>query len=330
MNRKIILIPAALAVALLTVCGMVAVKNSDQTYRSLFDRHMRVIPPETPGQASFAGEEAPLDLYYVREALEREIMAGTFMHSNTVMVLKRAHRMFPVIEPILKRNGVPDDFKFLAVAESNLLNVTSPAGAEGYWQFMEAAGKKHGLEINDRVDERYNLEKATQAACEYLLEARQKFGSWTLAAAAYNRGPDGLQRAIDSQKATNYYDLYLNDETARYVYRIMAIKEIWNKPVRYGFLLREQDLYPVIPTRQVSVDSAIADLPAFARSQGTTYRVLRELNPWIHHYNLPNKDNKTYVFRFPQEGALSMKNLMQSIPSGETFYHDTLRINEIH
>ncbi len=329
MKRSYIIPVVLLIVAGISVCAVVAVQDRDQDYRNLYNRHMLVVPPETPASASFAGEEVPMDLYYVKEAFEREILANTFMQSTTIMIFKRANRWFPVIEPILKKNGIPDDFKFLAVAESNLVNVTSPAGADGYWQFMKETAKKHGLEINDRVDERYNMEKATQAACEYLLEAHDRFGSWTLAAASYNRGSEGIRNALESQGAKNYYDLYLNDETSRYVFRILALKEIWNHPVKYGFLLRQQDLYPPVPIRTVTVDSPIVSLPAFARANGVSYRVLRELNPWIRHYSLPNPNKRSYTVRFPAQG-ISAKELGKALREEDHFFHDTLKINQVH
>jgi len=315
--------------AFVSLCSVVVVKNHDADYRALFGRHTRILSPEIPSSASFAGEEVPLDLYYVREAFEREIFANSFLHSTTIMVFKRANRWFPVIEPILKENGIPDDFKFLAVAESNLVNVTSAAGAEGYWQFVKPTGQKYGLEISEKVDERYHMEKATRAACAFIREAREKSGSWTLAAACYNRGTDGILRALENQKVNNYYDLYLNDETSRYVFRILAIKEIYNHPARYGFYLRQQDFYPPIPTREVTVDSAIADLPAFARAQSSNYRILRELNPWIRNYSLPNPSKKSYTLRFPLDGAISWQKLRKNMPESATFFHDTLTIDEL-
>lgn len=332
MKRKqyILSFSGLLIISAISICAIVSVKNQEQEYRSLFQRHMKVFAPEIPVKASFAGESVPLDIYYVREAFEREILANTFMHSTSIMVFKRANRWFPVIEPILKKNGIPDDFKFLAVAESNLVNVVSPAGAEGYWQFIKPTGQKYGLEINDKVDERYNMEKATQAACDYFKDAFQKFNNWTLVAASYNRGQDGLQRALDNQRTNNYYDLYLNDETSRYVFRIMAIREVYNNPGKYGFLLREQDFYQQIPARIVTVDSAITDLPSFARKMSVNYRILREMNPWIRDYSLPNSSRKSYAFKIPKEGALSYNTLMKNVPAQETFFHDTLKINEIH
>jgi len=319
-----------LLISAISICAIVEVKNQDKEYQGLFYRHTKVIAPEVPAQASFAGEKVPLDLYYVREAFEREILANTFMHSTSIMMFKRANRWFPVIEPILKKNGIPDDFKYLAIAESNLVNVVSPAGAEGYWQFIKPTGQKYGLEINEKIDERYNMERATQAACDYFKDAYQMFKSWTLVAASYNRGLDGLQKALDNQKVNNYYDLYLNDETSRYIYRIMAIREVYNHPVLYGFYLRETDFYPQVPARLVTIDSSISNLPAFAKKMAINYRILREMNPWIKNYSLPNTSKKSYTFRIPKDGALSYEILMKKVPVCETFFHDTLKINEIH
>jgi len=319
-----------LLVCVISVCAIMEVRNQDKEYIALFNRHMKVFSPEIPATANFAGEVVPMESYYVREAFDREIMAGTFMHSSTIMMFKRSNRWFPVIEPILKKNGIPDDFKFLALAESNLNNVVSPAGAEGYWQFIKATGVKYGLEINDKVDERYNIEKATQAACDYFKDAFKEFNSWTLVAASYNRGIDGLGKALENQKVSNYYDMYLNDETSRYVFRIMALKEVYNHPVHYGFYLRERDFYPQLSSSPVVIDSSIGNLPAFAKHLAINYRILREMNPWIKNYSLPNKSKKTYIFLIPKEGALNYEMLMKKVPSRETFFHDTLKFNEVH
>ena len=319
-----------LLVCAVSICAIVEVRSHDQEYQALFSRHMRVFSPAVPSKADFAGEPVPMELSYVREAYDREIMAGTFMQSSTIMMFKRAYRWFPVIEPILKKNNIPDDFKFLVLAESNLINVVSPAGAEGYWQFIRATGIKYGLEINENVDERYNMEKATQAACDYFRDAYKEFNSWTLVAASYNRGIDGLGKALEKQKVRNYYDLYLNDETSRYVFRIMALKEIYAHPVRYGFYLRERDFYTQINCRLVVIDNSIGDLPAFAKIQGINYRVLREMNPWIQSYSLLNKSRKIYIFQIPKEGAMNYETLLKKVPPRETFFHDTLNFNEVH
>jgi len=318
-----------LLIAVISICAAIDQRSQAQEYKALFYRHMKVFSPGVPDKAEFAGESAPLENCFVREAFEREIMANTFMHSSTIMMFKRANRWFPVIEPILKKNGIPDDFKYLAVAESNLINVVSSAGAEGYWQFIKPTGIKYGLEINDQVDERYNMEKATQAACDFFNDAYHDYKSWTLVAASYNRGIEGVRRAMENQKAGNYYDLYLNDETSRYVFRIMALKEVYTSPVRYGFLLRDGDFYPVIPARLVTVDSAIRDLPSFARENSINYRILKEMNPWIRGYSLTNLHHKTYSFKIPETGALNYNYLMKKPQPNERFFHDTLKISDI-
>lgn len=320
---------ALLVIIGFSVCATSEKKEADDHYNVLFNRNTKIFSPPLPENATFAGEKVPMNLYYVREALDREIMATTFMHSTTIMMFKRACRWFPVIEPILARNGIPDDFKFLAVAESNLLNVVSPAKAEGYWQFLESTGKQYGLEINDNVDERYHMEKATEAACGYFRAAYSKFGQWSLVAAAYNRGSDGLERAIQNQQVNNYFDLYLNDETSRYVYRIIALKELYNQPVQYGFYLRESDFYKPIRTRVIQVDSSIASLPVFAKSHSINYRILRELNPWIRNYSLPNKSGKTYTFKIPEAGALDSGKNQKNDPQSASFFHDSLMINDL-
>ncbi len=305
-------------------------KDGDQDYRNLFYRSYRIFFPEIPVNMDFAGEKVPLDIYYVRESLEREIIANTYMHSSSIMMFKRAYRWFPQIEPILKKNNIPDDFKYLALAESNLTNAVSPAGAEGFWQFIKPTGKKYGLEITEEVDERYNVEKATQAACLYFQEAYELYKNWTLVAASFNRGFDGVSNALENQKVTNYYDLFLVDETARYVYRILAFKQIYNHPVKYGFYLREKDLYPQIPTYTMTIDSAINDLPDFAIKMKVNYRVLRELNPWLKRYTLPRNPNKVYSIKLPKEGFLKYDLLMHTMPESETFFHDTLKINQVY
>ncbi len=315
---------------IVSIYAVVDMMTPEQEYKALFNRNTKVLAPELPSKASFAGEDAQLTLYYVRESFDREIMAATFMHSSTIQMFKRANRWFPIIEPILEKNGIPEDFKFLAVAESNLANVISPAGAEGYWQFMKATGQKYGLEINEFVDERYHVQKATEAACRYLKDAHRKFNNWTVAAASYNRGMEGVATALENQKVKRYYDLFLHEETARYIYRILAIKEVYNHPVRYGFYLLEQDLYPKLLTYSITVDTTIGDLPDFARKSGINYRILRELNPWIRNYSLPNKFGKVYTFLIPKKGALDIEGLLKKVPASSTFFHDTLKLKEIN
>lgn len=255
-----------------------------------------------PTSVDFAGETAPLNIADVYERFDRELLVNTNLNASTRLIMRRANRVFPIIEPILKAKGIPDDFKYLAVIESSLTNATSPAGAKGVWQFMPQTAKEIGMEVNESVDERYHLEKSTEAACRYLLEAKQKFGSWTLAAASYNGGTTGVNKQIEFQKVNSYYDLHLNEETGRYVFRILALKEIMKNPDKYGFPVTPQELYKLIPTRKIEVDSAITNLADFARSQGINYKILKIHNPWLRDKKLDNINRKKYVIEIPLEG----------------------------
>ncbi|MCX6284480.1 MAG: lytic transglycosylase domain-containing protein [Bacteroidetes bacterium] len=330
-NLKLpLLIITLLALAAMLVFAVLVQNNPARDYREVAQRSYRIFAPECPGTADFAGEKMPLELFYVKESLDREIMINTFMHASTILMFKRSNRWFPLIEPILKKNHVPDDFKFLALAESNFYNAVSPSKAEGFWQFLKPTAIHFGLEVNEEVDERYNVARSTEAACKYFLESYAKYGDWTLVAASFNRGQDGLSDAVSDQKAKSFYELYLNDETSRYIYRIVALKEIFNHPVKYGLYLRAGDFYPVIPTYSIQVDSPIHDLPAFAVKNKVTYRILRDFNPWLKKYTLTNKLKKTYQIILPKEGAMNTGFLQKSLPASETYFHDTLRINEIH
>jgi len=268
------------------------------------------IKPETgkpqnftmPDSIDFAGERTPLNISDVKERFDRELLVNANLDATTLLVIKRANRAFPVMEPILKRYGVPDDFKYLAVIESNLVNAVSPAGARGVWQFMPETAREIGMEVNDIVDERYHLAKATEAACRYFLEAKARFGSWTLAAASYNGGMNGVGRQIEMQKVTDYYDLLLTEETSRYVFRILALKEIMQHPDKYGFVLTPEELYSNLPTRKMIIDSSITDLAAFAKSQGINYKILKIHNPWLRDKKLVNASRKPYEIEIPLSG----------------------------
>jgi len=250
---------------------------------------------------SFAGEEIPKDNFDARERLDRELSVNTYLESATLLNIKTANRYFPVIEPILEKNNIPDDFKYLCVAESNLRMATSSAGAKGMWQFIDSAAKENGLEINSEVDERYNVEKSTEAACHYLMRLKDRFGSWTLAAAAYNVGPARLAKQLEEQQADNYYDLNLNEETSRYVFRIIAIKEIMKDPERFGFFIEPDQLYPQLSEyKTILMTGPIPSLATFAKLQGTTYRMLRLYNPWLISGALTNKYGKSYEVRLPK------------------------------
>ncbi len=255
-----------------------------------------------PTKVDFAGENTPLQISDVRERMDRELIVNANLHGSNTLIIKRANRVFPIIEPILKKYGVPDDFKYLAVIESGLINAVSPSGAKGVWQFMPDTAKERGMEVNDIVDERYHLEKATEAACKYLNDAKNKLGSWTLAAASYNGGMSGILKQMDSQKSTDYYDLMLTDETYRYVFRIIALKEIMKNPQLYGFDVKSESLYDKLPIRKIEIDSSISDLAVFAKNQGINYKILKIHNPWLRDKKLTNLNKKKYVLDIPTAG----------------------------
>lgn len=272
-------------------------------HESNFKRDYNIYSLPTPTKLSFAGENVPLNILDVKERLDKELLVNTYWQSSTLMLLKRANRFFPIIEPILKKNGVPDDFKYLALIESGLENVVSPAGATGFWQILKGTATDYGLEVNGYVDERYNLEKATEFACQYLKDAKLKFGSWTMAAAAYNMGPNGLQNQLERQKTNNYYDLLLISETSRYVFRIIALKQILEHYDYYGFHIRPEDFYPPIQTVNVEVLTSIDDLADFAYQNKINYKILKLLNPWMRETKLPNASGKTYYIKLPKDAS---------------------------
>lgn len=263
-----------------------------------------VTPPTVPEQAIFDGDTIDLRRYDRRERMDREMMSFTYMHSTTMLMLKRANRYFPIIEPLLKANGIPDDFKYLMVIESSLNPIArSPAGAAGLWQFMPATAREFGLEVNDNVDERYHIEKATAAACRYFKQAYAKYGDWMAVSAAYNAGQGRISSQLDKQLADHAMDLWLVEETSRYMFRLLAVKEIFKNPQRYGFLLKKEHLYPPIPYKEITVTTPIANLSDFAKQQGITYAQLRDANPWLREQTLKNRTGKTYVLQIPtQEG----------------------------
>lgn len=277
----------------------IIVDTATGDYQQQINSNYQVYSLPIPDSLDFAGEAVPLDRTDVRESLDRELHVNTYWHSQTFLFFKRANRWFPVIEKILEENGVPQDFKYLCLIESGLDNVVSPAGASGFWQFMSSTGKEYGLEINGNVDERYHVTKATEAACEYLKRAYDKLGSWTLAAASYNMGKTGVQNSLFDQYVESYYDLHLNSETARYVYRILAAKQILTHPNDYGFHFRAEELYATFRTTTVQVDTSITDLSAFAKTQGTTYKIIKMLNPWLRQSTLNNSTGKTYEIMLP-------------------------------
>ncbi len=253
-----------------------------------------------PDTLTFAGESVPLDKYYMRESYDRELLVNTYWQSNTLLLLKRANRYFPVIEPILKEQGVPDDFKYLAVIESGLMErIVSPAGAVGIWQFLSGTAKDYGLEVNKEVDERYHLEKSTVAACKFLKRSFEIYDSWAMAAASYNAGVRGMNRQIEIQDNDNYYELLLNEETARYVYRALALKEIMTQPEKYGFKLSPEDYYYPVKTFDVIISGKVENFADFAGEYNVTYRELKDQNPWLRETFLENRNKKEYTIKIP-------------------------------
>ncbi len=286
-------------------------------YNALRDSTYSVYALPVPDSITFAGEKVPTENFDVKEALDKELHKITYWHSETFLYLKRAHRYFPEIEKILKKNGIPDDFKYLAVTESGLTNTVSPAGAAGFWQIMKKTGKSYGLEINNEVDERYHFEKSAETACKYLKDAYRKYHNWALVAASYNVGRGNLDKQLKRQHASSYYDLLLNPETARYVYRMIAFKIIMENPQNYGFKFRKKDLYPPIPYKKISIDTAVTDFAAFAENYNTNYKILKFLNPWLRDSFLTNKYKKNYILKIPEEGSRT-RNYVKSIQNSDS------------
>ena len=263
----------------------------------------RIHALHVPDLVVFAGEEMHLDEPDLKERMDKELLVNTYWQSNTLLMMKRAHQFFPIIERILKEEGVPEDFKYLALIESGLENLRSPAGAKGFWQIMRATGKEYGLEVNANVDERYHIELATRVACRYLKKAKAKLGSWTLAAASYNRGISGIRRVLEKQQVSAYKDLLLGTETKRYVFRILAVKAILEAPEQYGFVLPEAQKYPTFVYRTVMVDTAITNIADFAQKMGVNYKTMKRFNPWLLENHLNNKSRKRYHIALPMDAS---------------------------
>ncbi len=301
------------------------INQDDIEYQNSFRKEYKVYSVNIPNDLNFAGEQVPLQDIEVRERIDREFLVNTYFQSQTVLMAKRANRWFPLISDILKKNNIPDDFKYLALIESGFTLNVSPKGAAGFWQFMPATAGSYGLIMNEDVDERYNVVKSTEAACKYFKEAYNQFKNWTLVAASFNMGQAGIQKQINQQKAKSYYDLLLNDETARYVFRILAVKEIISRPYLYGFVLRKKDLYPPLPGAYVTIDSTIANLPNFAQAKGTTYKMLKFYNPWLKGDKLSNPSKIAYKLYLPSASALQYDELVKE---AENTQADVLQLND--
>ena len=298
---KIIRYVSILLITLLSITFFNALHISDVSPEKNTSETYSIKALKIPSDLTFAGEKVPTELYDIKERMDRELLVNTYWQSNGLLLIKKAHKYFPLIEPMLKKYGIPDDFKYLAVAESGLENNSSPAGAAGFWQFLKSSAKEYGLEVNQNVDERYNLEKATRIAAEYLKKSKERFGTWTLAAAAYNAGNARIARNLKRQQVDNYYDLLLNNETARYVFRIVALKEVLSYPKKYGFEFDEEDLYKLPNTQIVEVDTVITNIASFAKTFNTNYKELKLHNAWLRENKLNNKSRKLYQIKIPND-----------------------------
>jgi len=292
-------------------------KSDDELYQQQFNMKYGIFAILQPQGLNFAGEEVPIQSPEIWERLDKELLKNIYWQSSTMLFFKKANKYFPIIEPILKKNNIPNDFKYLAIIESGLDNVVSPAGATGFWQIMKGTALEYGLEVNSGIDERYNLEKSTELACSYLNDAYKKFGNWTIAAASYNMGKSGVRTRMLKQGTNNYYNLHLNSETARYVFRILAVKEIMENPKKYGFIFRDKDLYVMPEYKTLEVDSTIANLSDFAKIQGVNYKILKQFNPWLRTSSLPDKSRKKYVLKIPTDTDLliseNLENVVESV-----------------
>lgn len=297
--QKTVRFLSVLSITILSVSFLNAVYISDVGPQKNTAETYNIKALKIPEGINFAGEKVPTDRFDIKERMDRELLVNTYWQSNGLLMIKRANKYFPIIEPLLKKYGIPDDFKYLAVAESGLQNNSSPAGASGFWHFLKSSAKEYGLEVNRNVDERYNLELATKVAADYLKKSKERFGSWTLAAAAYNAGNARISRSLKTQQVDDYYDLLLNSETSRYIFRIVALKEVMMHPKQYGFEFEKEDLYTLPKSYTVKVDTAIANIASFAKRYDTNYKELKLYNPWLRENKLNNKSRKLYHIQIP-------------------------------
>jgi hypothetical protein len=332
-TRTLLLIAAASLVAMIIitlVMSIIAIRTANKRPVSLEQIVIQSHDIEFCDDIYFADERVPLEMFNIRERYERELLSNTYFHSNTMVLLKRSKRWFPVIEPILQKYGVPEDFKYLCVIESNLSNVVSPAGAAGFWQFMKSTAQEYGLEINKEIDMRYNVELETEAACKYFLKAYERFGSWTLVAAAYNAGSSRVSKFMKEQGVTSYYDMLMAEETERYVFRIIAIKTIFENPEKYGIYVSNSLAYEPYKYKNVIVKENIDNLAEFAKKHDITYKLLKVFNPWLRSNSLTVKKGKVYEIKIPKKPFnMTHGHIMNLIGDEEFIDNDTLVNGEI-
>jgi hypothetical protein len=303
MIRKVTFVITLFSIVFLThfFISSTYTSNSDTVHQQGFNSKYNVYSVLKPDNLKFANENIPESTFDVWERLDKELLKNIYWQSNTLLYFKRANKYFPIIEEILEKNNIPSDFKYLALIESGFEYKVSPSGAAGFWQIMKGTAREYGLEVNYAIDERYHLIKSTEAACKYLQKAYNKFGSWTLAAASYNMGINGVQRQVKKQNTNNYFNLYLNDETSRYVFRIIVIKEIMENPRKYGFVFRQNDLYSYPSVKQIRVDSTINNLYSFAQENDINYKILKRFNPWLRTSKLPDESRRVYYIDVPEK-----------------------------
>jgi hypothetical protein len=303
MIRKVTFVITLFSIVFLThfFISSTYTSNSDTVHQQGFNSKYNVYSVLKPDNLKFANENIPESTFDVWERLDKELLKNIYWQSNTLLYFKRANKYFPIIEEILEKNNIPSDFKYLALIESGFEYKVSPSGAAGFWQIMKGTAREYGLEVNYAIDERYHLIKSTEAACKYLQKAYNKFGSWTMAAASYNMGINGVQRQVKKQNTNNYFNLYLNDETSRYVFRIIVIKEIMENPRKYGFVFRQNDLYSYPSVKQIRVDSTINNLYSFAQENDINYKILKRFNPWLRTSKLPDESRRVYYIDIPEK-----------------------------
>ena len=328
-NTKVLLIIASISlismIIITFVMSIIAIRTANKRPVSLEQIVIQSHDIEFCDDIYFADERVPLEMFNIRERYERELLSNTYFHSNTMVLLKRSKRWFPVIEPILQKYGVPEDFKYLCVIESNLSNVVSPAGAAGFWQFMKSTAQEYGLEINKEIDMRYNVELETEAACKYFLKAYERFGSWTLVAAAYNAGSSRVSKFMKEQGVTSYYDMLMAEETERYVFRIIAIKTIFENPEKYGIYVSNSLAYEPYKYKNVIVKENIDNLAEFAKKHDITYKLLKVFNPWLRSNTLTVKKGKVYEIKIPKKPFnMTHGHIMNLIGDEEFIDNDTL------
>jgi hypothetical protein len=312
-------------IAIAFVMSIIAIRTANERPVSLEQIVIQSHDIEFCDDIYFADERVPLEMFNIRERYERELLSNTYFHSNTMVLLKRSKRWFPVIEPILQKYGIPEDFKYLCMIESNLSNVVSPAGAAGFWQFMKATAQEYGLEINKEIDMRYNVELETEAACKYFLKAYERFGSWTLVAAAYNAGTSRVSKFMKEQGVTSYYYMLMAEETERYVFRILAIKTIFENPEKYGIYVSNNLAYEPYKYKTVIVNESIRNLAEFAKEHDITYKLLKVFNPWLRSNSLTVKKGKVYEIKIPKKPFnMTHGHIMNLIGNEEFIENDTL------